>query len=1226
MNKIAIRNFAIWARKKLREEIITRAGFLGITEMGIQQPLEASSSEIQYFDIGADKPVSIRGREIQQRKNLADKLSSEAKKSDYKRAYDQLIETTASDWFNRLVAIRYMEVNEYAPLDVRLLSSVEEGKQDPDLVTSPFDGSLEFSEAESQQIIEWKAENDTDKLFRYLFIKMCNELYQILPGIFEREGDYSEILMRLSFIDKEGVIYHLIHDIAEEDWKDQVQIIGWIYQYYNTELKDETFALLKKNVKITKERIPSATQLFTPDWIVRYMVENSLGRLWIEGHQEDKKRFLPTESEQDAYIAGNRNPDDIKWHHYLEEAPQEPEVEAQLDEVRAEYAKLDPEDITCIDPCMGSGHILVYMFDVLMQIYVSKGYSQREAAKSILEHNLYGLDIDERAYQLAYFAVMMKARKYNRRILTSGIKPHIYAIVESNDIDPNAVEYFCNGDSALKEAIDTIFEEMYDAKEYGSILNVTAQDWRKIYARLDEVQEDISMYRNIVLEQLLPVVRIAEILGKKYWVVCTNPPYMSASGMNLRLSGFIKKNYSEYKSDFFSVFVVRASQMVCQNGYCGFFTPYVWMFIQSYEKMRRYLYEQMTIETLIQLEYSAFEEATVPVCTFTFRNRCIHKKSVFLRLVDFRGGMEVQCQKVIEAMLNHDCGYYFERNIDEFSKLPGATTAYWISDSVIKDFQHSVKVEDISETRIGMATANNDRFMRLWHEVSLYKFSFSCASREEAMLSRKKWFTYCKGGSYRKWYGNLEYVVNWENDGQEIQNFRDEKTGRVRSHNYNLDYIFKPGLTFTAISSSNFACRTMEKSLFGSGGSGICRVLEQYRLPLLGFLNSKIAEYLLACLSLTMNFEVNTVGGIPFMVKENCTSISNVVRYSIALSKSDWDSFETSWNFKKHPLLTYACFSPQQIQQEQANGFQVMNGMADAYRSWERTCEERFIQLKCNEEEINRIFIDIYGLQDELTPEVDDKDITVRKADLQRDIRSFLSYAVGCMFGRYSLDIDGLAYAGGEWDAGKYSSFIPDPDNVIPLTDRKYSEDDIVERLSEFLKIIYGEETLEENLDFIASALKGKGISSREIIRNYFLNDFFKDHCKIYQKRPIYWMFDSGKEKGFKALVYMHRWDENTTARVELYLQEIQKKYETEIRAIDAMLDHITDHRQAAAEEKRREHLRKQVTEIREYDECLEHMANEHVDIDLDDGVKKNYEKVQTDRQGMKYQILAKIK
>ena len=1201
MDKTAIKNFAIWARKKLREEIIIRAGFLGITEMGIQQPLKASTSEIQYFDIGADKPVSIRGGEIQQRKNLTDKLSSEAKKSDYKRAYDQLIETTASDWFNRLIAIRYMEVNEYAPLDVRLLSSVEEGKQDPDLVTNPFDGSLEFSEAERQQIIEWKAENDTDKLFRYLFIKMCNELYQILPGIFEREGDYSEILMRLSFIDKEGVIYHLIHDIAEEEWKDQVQIIGWIYQYYNTELKDETFALLKKNIKITKERIPSATQLFTPDWIVRYMVENSLGRLWTEGHPEDKKRFLPTKSEQDAYIAGNRNPDDTKWHYYLEEAPQDMEVEAQLDEVRAEYAKLDPEDITCIDPCMGSGHILVYMFDVLMQIYVSKGYSQREAAKSILEHNLYGLDIDERAYQLAYFAVMMKARKYNRRILTSGIKPHIYAIVESNDIDPNAVEYFCNGDSVLKEAMDMILKEMYDAKEYGSILNVTSQDWKKIYARFDEVQEDISIYRNVVLEQLFPLVHIAEILAQKYWIVCTNPPYMGSKGINNKLNKFIIDNYPEGKSDLFGAYVVRVVQMLNRKGYTGVITPYVWMYLSSYENFRDYILRKCNITSLIQLEYNSFEIACVPVCVYVLSKINLLYKGRYIQLARFRG-WEKQELKTLEAINNFTVDYSFESDQTKFMNIIGKPIAFWLKESTYRALREGQPLELYGTPRQGMATADNKRFMRLWHEVSINNIDFHCLTLEN---TDKKWYPHSKGGTLRRWYGNNEFVINWQNDGKEIRAF---KNAVIR----NSHYYFKEGLTWSDLTISWFSVRYVPNGYtFDSAGPTFFLNDKSLIYYFCGYFNSWIFQEFLNISCQGMHYSNGVISKLPIILgnSDEIQEITDLVKRNIYISKYDWDQMETSWDFKKSAYL------PQ-------NG---ENSIKQCFENVQKENIRNIDVLRRNENKINVMFSKIFRMED-VNPSKGICEPTIRRITIVGAVKEVLSYAVGCMFGRYSLDIDGLAYAGGEWDAGKYSSFIPDPDNVIPLTDRKYSEDDIVERLSEFLKIIYGEETLEENLDFIASALKGKGISSREIIRNYFLNDFFKDHCKIYQKRPIYWMFDSGKEKGFKALVYMHRWDENTTARVELYLQEIQKKYETEIRAIDAMLDHITDHRQAAVEEKRREHLRKQVAEIREYDERLEHMANEHVDIDLDDGVKKNYEKVQTDRQGKTYQILAKIK
>ena len=554
MNKTAIKNFAVWARRKLREEMITRAGFLGITEKEILKPLPASTRDIQYFEIGAGKPVSIRDNEIEQRSFLVRRLSEEAQQTDYRRAYDNMIEKAAFDWFNRLIAIRYMELNEYAPLDIRLLSSVEEGKQDPDLVSDPFGSNLEFDHEERRQILEWKSQNRNDALFRFLLLRMCNELHRILPGIFQGKGDSSEIFMRLSFIDKDGVIYHLTHDIAEEDWRDQVQIIGWIYQYYNSELKDETFALLKKNVKITKERIPSATQLFTPDWIVRYMVENSLGRLWVEGHPDSAADFLPTEEEQKRYCAGERDCKDSKWHYYLEEAEQEPEVEARLAGIRREYAALNPEDIKCIDPCMGSGHILVYLFDVLMQIYESVGYSRREAVRSVLENNLYGLDIDERAYQLAYFAVMMKARQYDRGFLTREREdgtydipvPHVYGIQESNGLRREQLKFFgadldeVEKETALTQA-ERLLEQLFDAKEYGSILQVEPLDWgllrRFAGGTADAGQMNLEMIGiEETKERLLGLIDVGEVLAGSYHVVGTNPPYMGLSSGNAKLN------------------------------------------------------------------------------------------------------------------------------------------------------------------------------------------------------------------------------------------------------------------------------------------------------------------------------------------------------------------------------------------------------------------------------------------------------------------------------------------------------------------------------------------------------------------------------------------------------------------------------------------------------------------------------------------------------------------
>lgn len=795
MNKTAIKNFAVWARRKLREEMITRAGFLGITEKEILKPLAASTRDIQYFEIGAGKPVSIRDGEIEQRGILVRRLSEEAERTDYRRAYDNMIEKAAFDWFNRLIAMRYMELNEYAPLDIRLLSSVEEGKQDPDLVSDPFGSNLEFDHGERRQILEWKSQNRNEALFRFLLIRMCNELHRILPGIFQGKGDSSEIFMRLSFIDKDGVIYHLTHDIPEEDWRDQVQIIGWIYQYYNSELKDETFALLKKNVKITKERIPSATQLFTPDWIVRYMVENSLGRLWVEGHPESRADFLPTEEEQKRYAAGERNPDDGKWHYYLEDAKQEPEVEAQLAQIRREYAALNPEDIRCIDPCMGSGHILVYLFDVLMQIYESVGYSRREAVWSVLENNLYGLDIDERAYQLAYFAVMMKARQYDRGFLTrereDGMPdipaPHVYGIQESNGIRREQLKFFgadlevAEKEAALTQA-ESLLEQLYDAKEYGSILQVEPLDWELLRSfaggTAETGQMDLEMLGiEETKERLLKLIDVGEVLAGTYHVVGTNPPYMGLSSGNEKLNNYVKKRYPDSKADLFAVFIERCGSMVRANGYQAMITQHAWMFLSSFEKLRLKVKNRL-LTNMVHLGAHAFDEIggeVVQTVSFSFCN---------VQLPNYKGAF-IRATSPLTENGKRDLFLIgknrFFKMQEQFLSIQGMPyTAYWAPRQIFNAFASSALIGDVAEPRVGMATANNDRFVRLWYEVDRNKLGVGISSREEALESKKKWFPFAKGGEQRKWYGNNDAVVNWEYDGKEIRNFKDERTGRVR--------------------------------------------------------------------------------------------------------------------------------------------------------------------------------------------------------------------------------------------------------------------------------------------------------------------------------------------------------------------------------------------------------------------------------------------------------------
>lgn len=1186
MDKPAIKKFAVWARNKLIADTKYRAGLVGVTETAIAEPLPQSNETVQFFDVGLPQPYRIEGDAVTQRQRFVAELNKEtAKQGSYTAAYQTVVDKVAYTWFNRLIAVRYMEVNDLLPSRTRVLSSAD-GRAEPQIVTSPFDAVLDYTPAEQQQIVTLKNDNKLDEAFRLLFLKQCAALGDCLPRLFEQVDDYMPLLLALSFTDKDGVVCHLVNDIPESDWQDAVQIVGWLYQYYNTEPKEQVFANLKKNIKISAENIPAATQLFTPDWIVRYMVENSLGRLWSEGHPDFDKS---------------------EWKYYLDEAPQEPQVAQQLAELRKGYAALTPEDIKCIDPCMGSGHILAYLFDVLMQIYRSAGYTDRDAAASIVEHNLYGLDIDDRAAQMAYFVVMMKGCHYDSRFLRRHLNPHVYAIQESGELTTDALGRLGKQESTARALLDGF----KNAKEYGSILQpkVTLAELDALQEQLREVDGASDMgsltdqlVAGQIVNVLYPLIEQARMLVQKYDVVVTNPPYMGASNMNPRLNDFIKNHYPDYKSDFFSAFIVRGSEMTKPEGYCGYFTPYVWMFIQSYEKLREYLYSNATIETLIQFEYSAFEEATVPVCTFAFKNSHVSKKGCYLRLVDFRGGMEVQRQKTLEAIANHDCGFYYEQNTDNFSKIPGSPVAYWVSNSIYDAFESGIPLKNFADLRQGMSTANNDLFLRLWFEVSEDNISYHSETTQQAIESKKKWFPHTKGGGARKWYGNNDYIVNWYNDGEEIRNY-------PGSAPRSTQYYFREGLSWSTLSSGFISFRYEPKGFTMNTKGSICYLkkadLQNY---ICGLLNSKPTMSFLELLAPTLDYSQGPVGKVPVLLDaENKKKVELGTLENIKLSKEDWDSFETSWDYKKHPLL------------------RNVSTISEAFTQWQTECDDRFNKLKANEEELNRIFIDIYGLQDELTPEVEDKDVTVRRADLTREIKSLLSYAVGCMFGRYSLDVDGLAYAGGKWDGSKYTTFIPDADNVLPITDEEYFTDDIVGRFVEFVKVVYGTDTLEDNLAFIAKALGVKGTSPRAVIRNYFLNGFYADHVKIYQKRPIYWLYDSGKQNGFKALIYMHRYNADTSGLVRAdYLYKMEQVYESEIARMDDAIANGAS-REVAQATKRKEKLVKQLKECKDYDDRLGHIALARIPIDLDDGVKVNYDKVQTGADGKKQAILAKI-
>lgn len=1357
MDKTAIKNYAIWARTKLIEDIKYKASLLGITEKGIADALPQSTTQEQYFDIGTREPYAIRGVQIAQRRSLAEAIKKKAQESDYLTAYNSIIEEVAYTWFNRFIAVRFMEVNDYVPCKIRVLSAVD-GRQEPDIVQNPFDAKLDYTSAEEELISQHQMNNEGDKLFNMLFVKVCNDLSKVLPQLFEAEQDYTELLLNISYTDQDGLIYKLVHDIPEDNFDvnavdeegkpvGQVEIIGWLYQYYNTELNNMVYDGSYSKKKLSKEWIPAATTIYTPDWVVKYMVENSLGRLWYEGHPES------------TLLKEN-------WKYYLDEAQQEEAVQAELAKVKEEYAKLCPEDIKVIDPCMGSGHILVYAFDVLMQIYTQMGYTDKDAALAILENNLYGLDIDKRAFQLAYFAVLMKARQYHKFILKKQPQCHIYAIAESNGINMKHLAYFGAQLDELAKPValnqmQELIATLHDAKEYGSIISVADYDWdllRQFAAGFD-ISGEMGLFDNsfgieATQQRLQELVAVGEVLAQKYEVVVTNPPYLGSSRFNDKLDAYVKEHFKDEKSDL-SMVMYRQSldSYSVHNGLVAFITTSSWMFLSSFEKLRRYIMKNKSFVSIVDFGSELFEGKVGHnvITSWITRNAQIDANLLGIRLVEYCYSR--RNEKITEFHNRRNWHYVKQSN---FAKIPGAPVAYWVSKELIGDFDNGLLLSDFGKPSQGMSTCDVNRFTRLWFEPSVYETNI----KEKNNIH--KWVKYNKGGEYRKWYGNREYLVFWNNDGHIMQ----EEGALLR----NRAYYFKSFIAWTKVSSANTGFRFFEDYFLFDGAGGTLFLYDESNIPVfLGLLNSTVAAKILNVISPTLNFNENHIGSIPVieMSNEDKSKVTELVYQNIYISKSDWDAFETSWDFTKHPLVVTSdqCIvnSEDSANTQLTTNHYPLTTISQAYQRWEEETNTRFAQLKANEEELNRIFIDIYGLQDELTPEVEDKDVTVRKADLQRDIKSLLSYAVGCMFGRYSLDVEGLAYAGGEFsdqwvvisdqcyrrevvekyvaqelqraygmaevnvtdgrdlssseviaergviftfgsdeksssfDSIKYrrgtskklyegicelsfnserikcgignatydlcspeilnaitsgsgvelvqrgwqdadsidwqtihhtlktNHYGADEDNVIPITDEDYFEDDIIGRLIAWLKVVYGAETLEENLRFIADALGTSGDTARQKIRNYFLKDFFKDHCKIYQKRPIYWLYDSGKQNGFKALIYMHRYDAYTSGQVRAeYLGKMEETYESEINRMQDIMDNGAG-REVALAGKRKEKLQKQLHECRDYDAVLGHIALASIAIDLDDGVKVNYVKVQTAKDGKLLPILAKI-
>ena len=1172
MNKSALKSFATAARRELLKKIEAKALKLGITENTIKKA-QVESSDAIFID----------GRQLSKEEKIQrNKLIDRIKQTNFNR----VLEEVAYTWFNRFTALRYMEVNDYLPTKVRVLSSVNSGSTEPDMMKEALSLDLDL---DKEIVYELKLANKTEELFKYLIIKHCNDLNRYMPFMFETIDDYTEILFPEGLLATDSFIRQMTDTevIPEDNWS-KIEVIGWLYQYYIAEEKDR---VIKAKKKYKTEEIPFATQLFTPEWIVRYMVQNTLGRNWIESHPEHRDLLE-------------------EWEFYLEN----PNPDADLEEKLAPYIdkNLRAEDIKCFDPAMGSGHILVYMFDVLYEIYSKCGYMDREIPRLIIENNLYGLDIDDRAYQLACFSVVMKALKYNNRFLRSierdGLTLNLASIQETNLLDDADIAYIAGEKSGvLFDECKEFVELFHNAKTTGSLIRLDSFNNELIQQRLIEIQEHppydlFDQFRNDeIIEVFKNTLKQATIMSMKYDVLVTNPPYIGNRYLNDVASNYLSLNYPDVKSDLFSAFMEYSFFSVKPNGHIGFMTPFVWMFISSYEKIRRNIIDKRNISSLIQLEYSGFDEATVPICTFTLRNYHVDITGEYIKLSDFKGSKN-QPIKTLEAVQDATVTFRYSFNLDSANAIPGNPIAYWVSEKVRYIFENSLRLIDLAEPRQGMATTNNNLFLRRWSEVNINSIGFNYSSEDEAEQSNKKWFPYNKGGEFRKWYGNNEFIVNFENRGKTICDYIDNfsnsnvgSNGRV----INRKHYFKESITWSFISSSKFGVRYQPKGfIFDVAGSSLFPG-DKERVYLLGLLTSKLSFEFLQIQNPTLNFQVGNISNLP-VVKTNdeeiLLKIEALTIECINISKNDWDSFETSWDFIEPPIIKFREHAP---------------NLEKSYFLWESFAKDQFYRLKSNEEELNRIFIEIYGLKDELSPNVEDSDVTIRNADLQRDIKSFISYAVGCLLGRYSLDEEGIIFAGGEFDHSRYIIFAADKDNILPILPGAYFEDDIVSRFVAFVRVTFGEETLSENLDFVADALgKKNGETAKDTIRRYFMNDFFKDHVQTYKKRPIYWLFTSGKEKAFNCLIYMHRYDKSTLSRIRTdYLHEYQIRLDAEKADLQGIIDGNSTAAEVSKARKALTSLEKKIAEIRAYDELLHHMADMQIEIDLDDGVAVNYGK-----------------
>ncbi|MBU3830351.1 MAG: BREX-1 system adenine-specific DNA-methyltransferase PglX [Candidatus Limosilactobacillus merdavium] len=1169
MDKTKIKNFAVNARKELIDRVRQRLANFGIDKAGIADELPISTTAVKYY---TNEHFPLKGRAIGWRKQIVSRLNQDTNQK-WDEKLNQFIDEVAYTWFNRIIAIRFMEVNDYLPSRTRVLSS-EEGRVEPDMLNHALeieDDLGGYSDEERVQITDALTSRkpaQLDKIFGMLFIKQTDELSNLLPGLFEKTSDYMKLLFVPNY--SNGVIKQLIDEIPEEDFdvskSGQVSIIGWLYQYYISELHDQVVNITGKKA-VKKADIPAATQLFTTDWVVKYMVDNSLGKYYLERHPQSSIK------------------DDLK---YL--LPAKMEL-VQNGKQLIEYKFLDN--------AMGSGHVLIYAFDVFMKMYQEEGYSSREAVLLILENNLYGFEIDKRAYQLAYFAVMMKARQYDRRIFKRDIHLNLYLFKDL--VLPSAFY-----DRLPQQIADELKETMADfsnATEYGAIMQINSHhDWDKLMATVNSIEpvEDLDIDGiNRAKDNALQALNLMKLLTSKYEVVVTNPPYLNKFDKTLKK--YLNNHYHDYSKDLFAVFVYHNQELLSNNGYAGFMTPFVWMFIKTYEPLRRIIINHVKIDSLIQMEYSAYEEATVPIDSFVLKKTHEDTIGTYIRLSNFKGGMDAQRDKVIKAIDNPNSDYLYHTDQDNFNKIPGSPIAYWAPQALINDFEKGKPLGQLVDAKQGLATADNKRFLRYWYEVDFNNIYFDAHNTNEAKQSGKKWFPYNKGGSYRKWYGNYDYVVNWQNDGYEIKHFTDSR-GKVRSRPQNTEYYFKEAVTWSDVNSGRFSLRYRESgSIHDVKGMSAFSEDHDKLLYLLGLLNTKIGNYVFKMINPTISLQIGNF--VVFPVLNSSREITSKVSNNILMEKQDWNNYEEAWGFNSNPLIG------------------LSTTLQESYKQFVSDLNDKRRQVKSNETDLNRFFIKLYGLSNELDASVEDTSLSMENPqdDNHREltVKRLLSYFIGCVFGRYSLDKPGLVYAGGDWNGSAYTSFKPNQDNLILLTDRDYFGDDrdIINRLKEFLRVAFDSQSLNDNLHFIAKTLDPKkserGESDEQIIRNYFLNDFYKDHDKTYHKRPIYWQFNSGRNDGFKALMYLHRYNKDELAMVRNYLHDLQAAYSNTIKFNDEQETNSSTAREKNQYRKDTVKLNKKVTEVIKYDEVLQHQALAQVSIDLDDGVVVNHAKVQ---------------